>query len=48
MQSQMGVWIDHKKAVIVATGETSVTTVKSGVPGRTRFSGGSEIGRAHV
>ena len=41
MKSQLGVWIDHKKAVIVAAGDTIATTVQSGVPGRTRFSGGS-------
>ena len=41
MKSLMGVWIDHKKAVIVAAGDAIATTVQSGVRGRTRFSGGS-------
>ncbi len=40
MNTHMGVWIDHKKAVIVAAGQDTATVVQSDVPGHTRFSGG--------
>lgn len=40
MPTHMGVWIDHKKAVIVAAGGDTATVVESDVPGHTRFTGG--------
>lgn len=39
MPTHVGVWIDHKKAVIVAAGEDVVTVVPSEVPVHTRFTG---------
>ena len=40
MSTHVGVWIDHKKAVIVAAGQDTATVVKSDVPAHTRFTGG--------
>lgn len=40
MRTHVGVWIDHKKAVIVKAGEDSVSVVESDVPAHTRFTGG--------
>ena len=40
MNSRIGVWIDHKKAVIVGAGESAPVVVRSDVPGHTRFTGG--------
>lgn len=39
MRTQVGVWIDHKKAVIVPAGADTVTVVESDVPPHTRFGG---------
>lgn len=40
MRTHVGVWIDHKKAVIVEAGTETVTVVESDVPAHTRFTGG--------
>jgi hypothetical protein len=40
MRPQVGVWIDHTKAVIVVVGQATATVVQSGVHGHTRFTGG--------
>lgn len=40
MNANVGVWIDHKKAVIVVAGQDSTTVVQSDVPGHTRFTDG--------
>lgn len=40
MTGQVGVWIDHEKALIVAEGRDAVTVLPSHVRGHTRFSGG--------
>lgn len=39
MRTHVGVWIDHKKAVIVEAGTDTVTVVESDVPAHTRFTG---------
>jgi hypothetical protein len=43
MSRRIGVWVDHRKAVIVTVhnGEVAVETVESGVGHRVRLSGGS-------
>lgn len=48
MGTRIGVWIDHKKAVIVVAGQDTATTVESDVPGHTRFSGGSGHPGGHI
>lgn len=40
MRTHVGVWIDHKNAVIVEAGTDTVTVVESDVPAHTRFTGG--------
>lgn len=40
MNSDIGVWIDHARAVIVIAGEHTTRIVPSDVPGHTRFTGG--------
>ena len=40
MTGQVGVWIDHEKALIVAAGQDTVTAVPSHVRGHPRFKGG--------
>jgi len=40
MTGQVGVWIDHEKALIVAAGQDTVTVVPSHVRGHPRFKGG--------
>jgi hypothetical protein len=40
MRRHVGVWIDHKKAVIVEAGTDTATVVESDVPAHTRFTGG--------
>ncbi len=40
MKTRVGVWIDHRKAVIVVAGQATATVVESDVAGHTRFSGG--------
>ena len=48
MTTRKGVWIDHKKAVIVAEGQDTATTVMSDVPRHTRFAGGSGHPGGHI
>jgi hypothetical protein len=40
MNTRVGVWIDHKKALIVPAGSATVTVVPSDVESHTRFAGG--------
>jgi hypothetical protein len=40
MIAHVGVWIDHKKAVIVVAGQHTATVLQSDVPGHARFTGG--------
>ena len=47
MNTHVGVWIDHKKAVIVAAGQDSATVVQSDVPGHTRYTGGGGYPGGH-
>ena len=49
MTSQVGLWIDHRKAVIVTvSGEGEATRiVESGVEKRVRYSGGARSGTSH-
>lgn len=47
MNTHVGVWIDHKKAVIVADGQDATTVVQSDVPGHTRYTGGSGYPGGH-
>lgn len=48
MGTRIGVWIDHKKAVIVVAGQDTAATVESDVPRHTRFSGGSGHPGGHI
>ena len=43
MRKYVGLWIDHKQAIIVsiADGQEKITHIESGVEGRRRVSGGS-------
>ena len=43
MRKCVGLWIDHKRAIIVsiANGQEKITHIESGVEGRRRVSGGS-------
>ena len=47
MNTRVGVWIDHKKAVIVAAGQHTATVVQSDVPGHTRYTGGGGYPGGH-
>src|SRR5688572_22446764 len=47
MNTHVGVWIDHKKAVIVAAGHETTTVVQSDVPCHTRYAGGGGYLRGH-
>ena len=47
MNTRVGVWIDHKKAVIVAAGQNTATVVQSDVPGHTRHTGGGGYPGGH-
>lgn len=48
MNYKTGIWIDHKKAVIVCIKEKKVTTetIESGIEKRVRFSGGARSHKA--
>jgi len=47
MNTHVGIWIDHKKAVIVAAGQDTATVVQSDVPGHTRYTGGGGYPGGH-
>jgi hypothetical protein len=48
MDNRVGLWIDHKKAVIVVDGESAPPlVVQSDVPGHTRFTGGGGYPGGH-
>ena len=49
MTTQVGLWIDHRKAVIVRVSEGGDTTtqVDSGIEKHVRYSGGARSGAAH-
>lgn len=40
MSTHVGIWIDHKKAVIVVAGQDTATVLQSDVAGHPRFGGG--------
>mgnify|MGYP001474894313 CR=1 FL=1 len=40
MNTHVGVWIDHEKAVIAVAGRDTTAVVESDVPGHPRFTGG--------
>src|SRR5688572_6924131 len=47
MDARVGIWIDHKKAVIAAAGQHTTTVVQSDVPGHTRFTRGGGYPGGH-
>jgi len=47
MNTRVGVWIDHKKAMIVPAGETTATVLASDVEAHTRFTGGGGYPGGH-
>lgn len=46
MKPEVGIWIDHSRAVVVnlASGHPSIETIESGVPGHPRFGGQQDGG----